>query len=91
MAGENVADPAVALQGGVERVDRGSGHAEADRDPFLFENVNGGFDRCHLGHWFLPSLGSVFVSCMPAPKHRSGGASTALDSFFTMRNFAAAR
>ena len=34
MAGENVADPAVALQGRVERVDRGSGNAEADRDPF---------------------------------------------------------
>jgi len=50
VACQDVADAAVSAQGGIQRVDRGTGDAEGCIDAFLAQYRDGGIDCSHSGH-----------------------------------------
>ena len=56
MASQDMADRSSRLQGGVKRIDCGSGNAEGDRDALPLQNAYRGIDRSHLRHWRLAVL-----------------------------------
>ena len=59
MACQDVADPAVFAQCGIERVDGGARHAERDGNAFSFEHQYRRINGFHLGHRFFPKVGIV--------------------------------
>jgi len=50
VAGEDMTDAAIGPQGGIQRIDRGSGDAEGGVDAFLAQHRDGGIDCSHSGH-----------------------------------------
>ena len=50
MAREDVVNPSNLAHGGIERVNRRSGHSKGNIDTFFLQNVNSGFCCGHASH-----------------------------------------